>query len=793
MPLKRTTLWLIAFVLLMAVTYISLPQLLSMLISARLADAGYSNNQLHIASLNLKRARIDTAQLRSDDGSLQISMQGLSVDYSLTGLLSGHLRRIELAGLSLAIKPASAPAQGVSISAPAAMLALIPAEELRVDLIHIDFPPDQPLRQITGQLDYGHGTLKAPLVLDNGREQFHLQAEMKQDGSLRIALEQPGQEAVAEIASIRGIVSDQQGKLHFAGTLHADYALLWPLAGAWLPGEKVGGQLDAELKLAWPELLPSNRLALFSSLAGEVRVSTRLTAEQWGSAKQVDLNGTLRLTVADGHCEWWVARGLKLAAQWPDTSGSPSLSLPAGLHGSVVRDENRLLLTLAPQQTLRLGKLQFSGLKLPDTEINVDQPLQLSYATASGWQPENVDLSVAKQILQWNDLRITHQGSSLRLDSGRTWQLRMSGVTLAAAAVALRVADLDLYLSYEQGVISSRFSLVSKDGLLQLSGQAQQQLQTGSGSLTWSVPEIAFGESHRLSSWLKMQSDIDLDGGALSLSGSSDWRRSGTAYRFNHHIDAVLQSLSGNVGESRFSGLSTHLQLAGGERLSNRSPATITLTLLDNGVAIRNLTLKLGLELPLSGRKPVVHVDNASAELLGGKVAGSGITLDFNRRKNPFNLSVTHLDIEQILALERQQGLYGSGLLDGTIPMISTPDGMTVVQGYLSARAPGGVIRYVANDTAQALAKSNSKMDMVLGIFHDFHYDQMNVTTDYAANGQLMMQVHLAGRNPAYAAGRAVAFNLSLEENVLQLLKSLRVDSNVSKNIDKRMQQRLKR
>jgi len=38
-----------------------------------------------------------------------------------------------------------------------------------------------------------------------------------------------------------------------------------------------------------------------------------------------------------------------------------------------------------------------------------------------------------------------------------------------------------------------------------------------------------------------------------------------------------------------------------------------------------------------------------------------------------------------------------------------------------------------------------------------------------------------------------VAFNLSLEENVLKLMKSLSVDSGVSKTLDQRVQQRLKK
>jgi len=793
MTVKHTLSGLMVTGVLLLVFYVSLPSLAAMLVSTRLAGAGYSNNQIHISALGLNSARLDSALFEADDGSLRITMQDLAVTWSLAELFDGHVKSIELASLSLVIQPASGSGQGVNIPAPAALLALIPAERVRVNQIYIDFPQRQPLQQISGRLDYEHGLLQAPLLLDTGVQQFQLQAEIKQDGGLRVALEQPVQGGNTEIASLTGTLSRQKDALLFAGKLRVEYARLWQLAGAWLPGNKISGSLDTDLKLAWPAELPSNGWDLFSAVAGEASLTTDFMADQWGETRKISLHGALSLGISDGRCDWHIDKGLKAAAYWPGMVEPVSLMLPSGLGGSVARIEQRLLFVLPAQQLLRFGKVKYGTLSLPETDLRLDQALQLSYQAASGWRIESAALSLPKQALQWDGIGLTHQGLMLAVNKDASWRLRLNSAIVTTGTTVARAVDMDANLSFASDRIAVRYSLAGQDGLLHLSGRAEHLLDAGSGSMTWSVPVMAFSNSHRLSGWLKLQQDIDLDAGQLSISTTSRWQRRGPAYRLNHHIETDLQDVSGHLGANRFAGLSMRLLLDGDDVLKSSKPARIELASFDNGVSIRKLAAAMAVELPLQGRKPALALTDFSASLLGGRVFSPDILLDFNRMSNPFTLSVEHVDVEQILALERQEGLYGSGLLDGTIPLLLTQAGISVNQGRLSARPPGGGIRYIGNATAHALAASSMDVKTILGIFSDFHYDRMDVRADYASDGQLMMQVHLAGKNPAYANGRAVEFNLGFEENVLTLLESLRVAGDISKKVDERVQKRLKK
>ncbi|PIW49142.1 MAG: hypothetical protein COW18_06225 [Zetaproteobacteria bacterium CG12_big_fil_rev_8_21_14_0_65_54_13] len=788
MQLRRTALWLMLASVLMLALYLLLPALASLLISVRLAGAGFGHSDIHISSFGLHGAVLDTARLEADDGSLRINMQGVVVDWSPAELFDGRVNSIAVARLSLTLLTGTGPDQPpVSMQAPAGLLAMIPARQLHVQQIAIKFPAQQPLQQISGRIDYAHGVLQTPLLLDTGTQQFQLQAEFTADGELHIVLEQAEPGSGSEIVRLSGSIIRQQALLQFHGELQADYVRLSPLVG-----EQISGRLDAELKLTWPAELPSDHDRLWSALAGHALLTTDLTAEHVGKASRINLAGTLTLAVADGRCDWHIDKGMHASAQLPAMQAPASLLLPTGLSGTVTIKEPRLLLVLPAGQQLRIGKLLYAGLNFPQTTLRLDQPLMVSYASTDSWQIEQAALSMPKQAMQWHGVKLGYQSITVARGENRAWRLRMHGATLSTGDAVVRAMDLNAELHVDQEKLSADYSLAAQSGLLQGSGRVEHNLISGGGSMRWHVPAMVFDSTHPLSEWLRLP-QLDLDGGSISIDAGSRWQRSGSAYSLNHHIDAELDAIAGSLGESRFAGLSMHLQLTGSDTLKSSKPVRVALTSFDHGVAIRNIGATVGLELPLQGGRPVVSVDDLSAQLLGGQVTGHAIVMDLNRQRNPFTLSVEHLDIEQILALERQEGLSGNGMLDGTIPMLLTPKGVTVAQGHLSARAPGGVIRYATNATAQALAAGNSKMDMVLGIFRDFHYDEMDVLADYAIDGALKMQVRLAGKNPAYAAGRAVAFNLSLEENVLQLMKSLSVDSGVSKTLDQRVQQRLKK
>ena len=109
-------------------------------------------------------------------------------------------------------------------------------------------------------------------------------------------------------------------------------------------------------------------------------------------------------------------------------------------------------------------------------------------------------------------------------------------------------------------------------------------------------------------------------------------------------------------------------------------------------------------------------------------------------------------------------------------------------QGKLSAREPGGSIRYTPTAKVAALAQSNPSVNIVVKALSNFQYHLLDVKTDYQPGGELNLQVRLQGKNPDWQEGQPVHLNLNLEENILTLLRSLQMSDDISERVRKRYQ-----
>jgi len=174
--------------------------------------------------------------------------------------------------------------------------------------------------------------------------------------------------------------------------------------------------------------------------------------------------------------------------------------------------------------------------------------------------------------------------------------------------------------------------------------------------------------------------------------------------------------------------------------------------------------------------------------LLGGRARSDPFELDFSREKNAFVVQLEQIGLNEIMQLEQQEGLQGSGKLDGQIPVEISSAGVVVNHGKLAARVPGGNIRYTPTAKVAAMAQSNSSVNMIVKALSDFQYEVLDVDADYNPAGDLKLQVRIEGKNPDWQKGQPVHLNLNLEENIPTLLRSLQLSSEISDRVQKRYQ-----
>jgi len=320
---------------------------------------------------------------------------------------------------------------------------------------------------------------------------------------------------------------------------------------------------------------------------------------------------------------------------------------------------------------------------------------------------------------------------------------------------------------------------------LVLHAQGVHRLATGAGYVDIDLQPLKFSESgFRLSQLLDAWPyPFDVRAGQVSAKASLGWNR-----RVNSTVAIHLDHLGGYYKKIRFNGLSGDAELALRNGIATRKDVQLHMDALNVGFPVKNTRVQFALAPAAGSELPVIRIQHFSARLLGGLMRSNPFALDFSRERNAFIVQLEHIDLNEIMQLEQQQGLQGSGRLDGQIPITITRAGIAVSKGRLAARVPGGVIRYSPTEKVLALAKSNSNVDMLVRTLSNYHYRVLQVHSDYRPTGELSLQVHLEGRNPDWQAGKPLHLNLNLQENIPVLLRSLQLSEDISEQLRRHYQ-----
>ncbi|MBK1872010.1 YdbH domain-containing protein [Marinobacter sp. 1-3A] len=189
----------------------------------------------------------------------------------------------------------------------------------------------------------------------------------------------------------------------------------------------------------------------------------------------------------------------------------------------------------------------------------------------------------------------------------------------------------------------------------------------------------------------------------------------------------------------------------------------------------------------------VMTLEQASSGALSGEVniqPGS-----WNLAQAPVTIPVElhQLSLAHLLQLYPTEGLAGTGILSGTVPVLFDPaTGIRVERGRIDALKPGGRLKVTA-ERLKALASQSESMKLVARALEDFRYSVLDSAINYDENGTLILELHLEGNSPEVGKGQPVVLNINLEENIPALLTSLQLSGRVSDAVAERVKSMLKK
>ncbi|MGE3540796.1 MAG: YdbH domain-containing protein [Candidatus Tectimicrobiota bacterium] len=250
-------------------------------------------------------------------------------------------------------------------------------------------------------------------------------------------------------------------------------------------------------------------------------------------------------------------------------------------------------------------------------------------------------------------------------------------------------------------------------------------------------------------------------------------------------------TLSGRYADIDLQGLEVRGTLQRvGQTVSLPEPARLRIMAVNAGVQVTDLALTVQPAWVPETGLAWVELREAQAALLGGYLRSPGLRYRPGQAAQTLLIQVEQLDVQQLLQLEQQPHLEGTGQLDGVLPVLLTSSGVQIQDGRLSARPPGGVIRYHAEAETAATQAAAAQLGVVLQALANLHYQTLNLGVHYSEDGTLRLRAEVEGYNPDWQQGRAIHLNLNLQENIPALLRSLQLlqGDAVEQSIQKHLQ-----
>lgn len=269
-----------------------------------------------------------------------------------------------------------------------------------------------------------------------------------------------------------------------------------------------------------------------------------------------------------------------------------------------------------------------------------------------------------------------------------------------------------------------------------------------------------------------LPSKVKLSTGQLHFSGKISKREQ--ISKSATELSGVDYLSSLNVSAERLSGSVQGFQIEGGklqaffpnlQKMSMEDYGTISLESIKNVIELRDVQGKFALRFDRSHRM-IVEIDDVSGHVVGGiaKVSHGEFPMD----DLPWGVEVAlqGIDLEQLLALYPQSKFAVTGTLDGQIPIGRNREGFTVKEGHIASTTPGKIM---VRDTRLPEDK-----DKVLLLLRDFSYDTLQGDVSYLPSGDLTVALHLSGKNPEWQKGQLVNLNVTISENLLAFMQSVR-------------------
>ncbi len=311
------------------------------------------------------------------------------------------------------------------------------------------------------------------------------------------------------------------------------------------------------------------------------------------------------------------------------------------------------------------------------------------------------------------------------------------------------------------------------DGTRRVKLAARHNLGDGRGEAELRLIELAFRPGV-----LRPVDLFPVLGGLRAVSGNAAaaGRLAWAPDKFESSGVVELSDVSFTAGDITIEGLATKVHFDGLLPPSTPPGQELTVRRIDPAVPMDDVKLRFRVE---PGERPRLLIERASLRFAGGRFLLNDVVFEPGSARRDVTLEVEELDMAKLFEIIDVEGLTGSGMLSGAIPVTVSGDAVMIRDGRLRATGPG-VVRLRSEAAAAALKGAGEPMDLMLRALQNFHYDDLSLTVEKDAGGDARVTLHLRGNNPDVREGHPFAFNIALSGNLGGILDAIRKGTRIS-------------
>ncbi|MBN1928875.1 MAG: YdbH domain-containing protein [Chlorobiaceae bacterium] len=177
-------------------------------------------------------------------------------------------------------------------------------------------------------------------------------------------------------------------------------------------------------------------------------------------------------------------------------------------------------------------------------------------------------------------------------------------------------------------------------------------------------------------------------------------------------------------------------------------------------------------------------VSGFSAGLLGGTVAVEKMDYDLERKHAETLVQLNGIPIQSLLEMQGTSKLSATGTIRGALPVVLDNNLFSIPEGSMDAEKNGLIIY---STTPEERAAAGAGMRLTYEALGNFFYSELLSTITMAPDGNSTITIQLKGRNPDFQNNRPVNLNLNIQQNLLDLFRSLTLSSEIERAISEKV------